>query len=472
MPLGLPIELDADTRQLADDLLFGGSPTRVLRLSATGIKAFTELQAGIVRTAAGARLARALTDAGLAHPRPQPSGASVTIVIPVRDRGAELARCLSALGGSFPVLVVDDESADPAEIADVATDHGAGVIRRDRNGGPAAARNEALAHVDTELIAFIDSDCVPPATWIGRLAGHFADPRVAAVAPRIVPHRAGPPPARPGDAARYLAMRSPLDLGRRPARVQPFGRVSYVPTAALLVRRSALGERQFDESLRYGEDVDLVWWLHQTGWRVRYDPSVEVAHVEPTCWPDLLHRRYRYGTSAAPLSRRHGDAVSPLVLQPWPVAIAAALLAGWPLLAGAAYLVAVERLRRRLVAHAIPTERVATTVAEGVTQTVVGLGRWALQFVAPVLAIAALGARPKTRFVIATVVGAPIAAEWRRHRPRPGPVRFLAGMLADEMAYGAGVWRGCLRERTLMPVLPQRLGWPGHFRRSQTGRMR
>ena len=47
------------------------------------------------------------------------------------------------------------------------------------------ARNEGLKGVETELVAFLDSDTVPPAGWIEQLAGHFDDPKVAAVAPRI-----------------------------------------------------------------------------------------------------------------------------------------------------------------------------------------------------------------------------------------------------------------------------------------------
>ncbi|HEY6480482.1 MAG TPA: hypothetical protein VIZ00_10660, partial [Streptosporangiaceae bacterium] len=37
---------------------------------------------------------------------------------------------------------------------------------------------------------------------------------------------------------------------------------------------------------------------------------------------------------------------------------------------------------------------------------------------------------------------------------RPGPVRFTARALADQAAYGAGVYAGCLRERMIAPVLP------------------
>jgi GT2 family glycosyltransferase len=178
-----------------------------------------------------------------------------------------------------------------------------GAIRRDVPGGPAAARNAAIPLVTTELVAFLDSDCVPPPGWIEALAGHFAEPRVAAVAPRV---------------------RGLLDMGTRPAEVGPGRRVAYVPSAALLVRRSALGA--FDEALRYGEDVDLIWRLTDARWRVRYDPRVVVAHDDG----NRLAKRFRYGTSAAPLAHRHGKRLAPAVLRPLPTATLALLLARRP----------------------------------------------------------------------------------------------------------------------------------------------
>ena len=114
----------------------------------------------------------------------------MTIVIPVRDRAAELDRCLAAAGSRYPVLVADDGSADPAAVAAVCAAHGARLLRRDISGGPGPARNTALARARTEFVAFLDSDCIPPPAWIEALAGHFADPLVAAVAPRVV--AAGP----------------------------------------------------------------------------------------------------------------------------------------------------------------------------------------------------------------------------------------------------------------------------------------
>ena len=225
----------------------------------------------------------------MAHPRPPRAvGAPhATVVVPARDRAEELARCLAALGRKTPVVVVDDGSADRRTIADVAATYGATLIRRECSEGPGRARNAALEAIDTELIAFLDSDCIPEPDWIARLATHFADPQVGAVAPRVRP--LSPAPGAPF-RERFAAARSPIDLGPAESAVVPGGRVPYVPTAAIVVRRAAL-ERAFDPALRYGEDVDLVWRLHDAGWRVRYDPTVIVEHSEPQSWQRLLARR-------------------------------------------------------------------------------------------------------------------------------------------------------------------------------------
>ena len=298
LPSGFGVVVDSLTRQLAPDLLFGGSPVRIFRLTPAGQAAWRELQSGPVASRRAGALARQLTDAGLAHPQPPglSSAPDVTVVIPVRDRAAMLERCLAALGGRYRVVVVDDGSRDPRAVAEAVSRHGAALIRRDINGGPGAARNTALESVTSDLVAFIDSDCVPFPGWIEQLAPHLADPLVAAIAPRITGLASG------SWAGRYTSASGSLDLGARAARVLPRSPVSYVPTAALLVRRAALLAAGFDESMRIGEDVDLIWRLHEAGWRIRYEPAVQVAHHEPATWPALLARRYRYGTSAAPLA--------------------------------------------------------------------------------------------------------------------------------------------------------------------------
>jgi mycofactocin glycosyltransferase len=463
LPVGFGVAIDPGTRQLDEDVLFGGSPARVLRLSTAGRAALAELRAGPVRGAAAARLARKLTDAGLAHPRPPELAArpDVTVLIPVRDRAALLDRCLSALGQGYPVVVVDDGSADPGPVASVAAAHGAALVRREVNGGPGAARNTGLRHITTGLVAFLDSDCVPEPGWIERLAAHLADPAVAAAAPRLVAV-----PAGPDWAGRYTTAACCLDLGEAEARVVPGTRVAYVPTAALVVRRAALGPADgpgdvFDPALRWGEDVDLVWRLHGAGWRIRYDPAVRVSHHEPHGWAALLARRFRYGSSAAPLALRHPGQVPPLVLHPWPAMTVAGLLAGYPALAGLSFTGSVLAMRRTVHRAGLPARGVLPAMLDGTRQTWLGAGRYACQFGMPVLAAALVapgGAsrarRWARRAAIASLALGPPLTAWSARRRSLDPVRYVLGHLADDLAYGAGVWAGALRARSMAPVRP------------------
>ncbi|SEP44425.1 mycofactocin biosynthesis glycosyltransferase MftF [Amycolatopsis saalfeldensis] len=464
LPCGFRVELDQDTRRLTDDLLFGGSPARVLRLTAAGQAAWRELADGPITSAAGGALARRLTDAGLAHPvPPEPSALPrLTVVVPVRDRAQLLGRCLAGLDGRHPVLVVDDGSLDPAAIAAAAASYGAKLVRRDVNGGPGVARNTALEHVSTELVAFVDSDCVPGPGWADQLAAHFADPLLAAIAPRV-------PALAPDTAAgRYTRVAGSLDLGDRPARVAPGTRMPYVPTAALVARRSALAHVAvdgdvFDPRLRVGEDVDLVWRLDGAGFRVRYAPDVRVEHHEPVTWSGLLRRRARYGTSAAPLAKRHPGKVAPLALHPWPTLTVAALLTRHPLIAALAFGGSVGSMARTLRAQDIPTAGVVRAMATAVHQTWLGCGRYGTQFAVPLLAALMAPRGWGRRAAVASLLLGPPLTAWAKNRPRLDPFRYTAAAIADDVAYGAGVWAGCLTHRTTMPVRPALVRRPLRF---------
>ena len=198
LPGSFHLTMDPMTTVLDDgSVLMGGSPLRLLRLSPRG-------RVVVAQWAAGARvgqrrgrqlLARRLVSSGTFNP--QPSEAShgpgdVTVVIPVRNRPDHLQRLLSLLDG-LSCVVVDDASSDPARTEAIALSFDARFIGLTANVGPSGARNAGLDIVSTPLVAFVDSDCEPTADWLPPLLGHFDDPMVAAVAPRIVPAPVSPP---------------------------------------------------------------------------------------------------------------------------------------------------------------------------------------------------------------------------------------------------------------------------------------
>jgi mycofactocin system glycosyltransferase len=453
LPDGFAVRLDPGARRRDDGAtLLGGSPLRLLRLS-TRARALLRDDRLVVRDPTGAALAARLLDAGVAHPDlPRaPAVRDVTVVIPVRDRPAELARLLAALRADpetreLPVVVVDDGSGEPV----VAT--GARVVRHATARGPAAARNTGLRRAETAAVAFLDSDCVPLPGWLGALLPHLADPALALVAPRIVAL-----PDEPGGwLTRYEAAVSALDMGGQPAPVRPLSAVSYVPSAAILTRRQALGDG-FDESMRVAEDVDLVWRLAASGWRVRYEPRAEVAHAHPTTTVQWLRRRAFYGTGAALLTARHGSLVAPLVLAPTSaLAWALALTGGRAQRAAAAGILAVDtvRLARRL-GDPPPVALAAGLVARGTASAGQALARTVTRHHWPVALVAAALSRRARRAVAAVALADAVVAWWPQ-RAAVDPLRFAAARRLEDLAYGAGLWWGAVHHRQPRALLPAR----------------
>jgi mycofactocin glycosyltransferase len=462
LPDGFAVQVDRRVKVLGEgSALLGGSPTRLLRLApaAQVMLADGRLE---VHDAQSAQLARTLLDATVAHPRPAsgPSHRDVTVIIPVRDNAFGLTRLVRALRG-MRIVVVDDGSALPVRTEDF---DGAccnvTVLRHDRSKGPSAARNTGLAACETDFVAFLDSDVVPRRGWLEALLGHFCDPAVALVAPRIVGLR------EPQNlVARYEAVRSSLDLGHREAPVVPYGTVSYVPSAAIICRRTALNDvGGFDETLKSGEDVDLCWRFIEAGARLRYEPIALVGHDHRTQLREWFARKTFYGTSAAPLAIRHPGKTAPLVISGW-------TLLAWILMAmgsGFGYLAStvVAGMTGRRIAQSLsavdtePTE-VAALAAKGLWSAALQLASAICRHYWPVALVAAVFFRRCRHLVLIAAVLDGVV-DWVTRNgtaddevKRVGLPAYLLLKRLDDIAYGLGLWEGVFRERNLGALKPQ-----------------
>lgn len=426
-----------------------GSPLRIFRTTTAGTDVVTRIERG--EDVTPSRLIERLLDAGAIHPCPpgsRPMGATtdhVTVVTPQlgplrpttdgvplhpfpKDTSSTGESTKNHDGSRGPVqrdidvhddgrVTIDDGSEPPLRGAD---------HRLDTNRGPAAARNASRPLVDTAFVAFLDADVSVPdghATWIDPLLWHFDDPRVALIAPRVTGEHG-----------------SPLDLGDTAARIRSGTRVSYVPGAALIVRVAALDAiGWFDEGLRFGEDVDLVWRLDEAGWRCRYDPDVSVWHTPRRTLPARLRQHAGYGTSAAPLAARHPGALSPLHANGATLLTWASWLSGHVIVGAATAVGSAFMLERKLPdlprsasfglamrGHLLAGQQIAAAIRRV---------WW------PIVAIGAIVSR-RFRWIALLAVAADARAT------------------PTDVAYGWGVWKGMWRHRTWAPIVPVISSWP------------
>ena len=312
--------------------------------------------------------------------RPPRIWPSAEVIIPVYGNARGLARCLEALGAqTYPrerlrVTVVDDASPTPLAASLAGMDF-AGLplrwLRSPRNLGPASARNLGAGapwsgreaegdETPPEVLAFVDSDCVPATDWLAGLAAVLETPGgdtvgIDTVGSDSVGIDAVGGGVVPLDSAsllgRYEGACSSLVLGHAPGAAGWIGhRFSYLPSCNLAVRREAF-ERVggFREGWRTGEDVDFSWRLAGQGFRMFYLPQATVAHDFRVRWGAFMQRRRVYARSEARLRRHHpGRFRVPLRWSGWALlgGVCGALLTGsplWLLISLAAWLIPALR---------------------------------------------------------------------------------------------------------------------------------
>jgi len=470
-PVLIRVALDRHIRFWSQTrFMAGGSPWRLVRLSPLAASFAIRLgeagDHGLMPHAADAATATMLVERGLAHPIPAlvQGPLDVTVVVPAYGRHESLARCLDALTG-LDVIVVDDATAEPDALREVVEAHGATYLRREINSGPAAARNAGAAASASGLIAFVDSDCRPVGGWLETLAAYFEDPRVGAAAPRITSSTSRNPGQRRLSRRvleRFEQVASALDMGGDAALVRPGAALGFVPAATLVVRRSAFDQGGFEETMRVGEDVDLVWRMADAGWHVRYVPSARVEHERRETWGGWLRQRFDYGTSAAALDQRYPGRLAPLRVSAGDAAALALLVLGrWVPAAAAAGTSSALLSRKVMVAGGGP--RAAASIGEiGLRSDALAVGHALRREYWPVgLAAIVLSPQvPVARIAVALMV-APLLGDWVKERDRPDIASYVALRLVADAAYGSGVLAAAWRARSAGSIKPVLRGTSG-----------
>jgi hypothetical protein len=201
----------------------------------------------------------------------------------------------------------------------------------------------------------------------------------------------------------------------------------------------------FEPGLSHGEDVDLVWRVEAAGHEVRYEPSAALWHRPRSTWRAWVRQRVGYGTSAAALDQRHPHHVAPAVVSPWSAAVWLLAAVGHPL--GAVVLGGATAVAPQRRLGDVPRHEVARLVIEGHLGAGRQLARSGIRVWWPVL-LAASPVSRRARRVGAVCVMVHLATT-------PGPWWCRAVAVIDDVAYGAGVWRGAWQRRDPRVLVPR-----------------
>ena len=426
--------------------VLAGSPLTYFGVTDAGSKILDAIETNSELPQNHAQLTDRLLATGAVHPVPDSPSAltDITVVIPAfisnEESHVHLEKLVASLVG-LTIIIVDDASPHPIDIT------GARVVRHDINKGPAAARNTGIAVVTTTVVACVDTDVMVTTQQIATLAAYCTDLRVGAVAPRITCINDGT------FIGEFESHHSPLDLGSVPAVVRSMSRVSYLPAAVLVCDVQSLRTvGGFDDSIRIGEDVDLIWRLIENGIDCRYVPSIECPHRPRSSMRKMLKQRYDYGTSAALLDKRHPRTASPLRAHALLLTTATTVLMGYIYFALILVVPTVAYFVVSLRSTSIPIGTRSRLAWKGLTSTTRLLARAVMRAWLPLFFLASfVSPRPGVMITLSALVP-PIVGILRKKPSHP--VRYFIMRILEDMAYGTGVWVGAVRTRSLRCLLP------------------
>lgn len=228
----------------------------------------------------------------------------VSIIIPVRNGGAEFRQCLESITTSdfrdFELIVFNDGSTDGSE--QLAVEFGARVFNQNHVTppaepiedlkhcyGPAQGRNQAAEQARADILFFVDADVAVEPTTVGRIVTIFEQsPELSAVFGSY-----DFAPAKPNFLSQFRNLLHSFVHQTSQANAQTF----WAGCGA--IRTSAFRQLGGFDGQRYRfpavEDIELGYRLSEAGHSILLDRELRVKHLKR--WSlsgmlvaDVLHR--------------------------------------------------------------------------------------------------------------------------------------------------------------------------------------
>lgn len=215
----------------------------------------------------------------------------VDLIVLDVDGGAMLDECLASIRAQTmaprSIILFDNGSRVPVH------QEGVELIRSERNIGFTRGVNEAYHRSTAPYVGLVNNDVVLDPDWLAQVrAALERDEKLAAV--QTIIRR---PDGRIDGAGIDVSDGTFRQIGHGQPVGSPLAVAWGVSATATLYRRSALGDRIFDDRLfAYYEDAELSARLRENGWRTAVLPLIKATHRGSMTAPLLGPRAMRLRT--------------------------------------------------------------------------------------------------------------------------------------------------------------------------------
>jgi lipopolysaccharide/colanic/teichoic acid biosynthesis glycosyltransferase/GT2 family glycosyltransferase len=215
-----------------------------------------------------------------------------SIIIPAKDAGETIQSCIDSIKNQegyrfnkqYEIILVDDGSTD--NTADIAEASGIQVIRQ-KNKGPAAARNKGASIAKGNIVLFTDSDCIPKSNWLIKMLQPFEKSDVVGVKGAYLSRQKQL-------VSRFVQQEFEYKYQLMAVRKN----IDFIDTYSAAYRREIFLENKgFEEAFPVPsvEDQELSFRLAGKGYKLIFAPEAKVFHQHDISVLEYFRRKFGIG---------------------------------------------------------------------------------------------------------------------------------------------------------------------------------
>lgn len=225
-----------------------------------------------------------------------------SLIIPAYNSEKRIGFCLdkaldqSVSKDTCEIIVVDDGSID--NTANIVSKYDSVKLIRQRNHGPAAARNHGAKEAKGDILIFTDSDCEIDVDFIKNILSQFdANTQIAGVQGRYKTKQ-----------KEFIAQFGQVEIETRYIKMEQNRYIDFIGTYAAAYRANVFQKYGgFDTSfpIACGEDVEFSYRLSKDGYKLLFCGEVFVYHQHPSTLKQYLRTKYYRGFWRVRLHKKH-----------------------------------------------------------------------------------------------------------------------------------------------------------------------